>query len=230
MLTEITTKDPVMKVPLRKLTIMYSGDGTTRLKVPNVKTHEFHMDRENIMKNFMMLSSDRRYRVCSLTETIIGMKNLTFDDDKQKFNDGVSATIHTLSGGVAQCLGVCTILDNPELFSEKNIYQIYHPEASLHPRSQSALGKMLVDLACSKENKTQIIIDTWSDHIINGVRVALLEKEKKKGEKHYIDVVVNFFINGTVNSIPIRDHSKFEEEPVGFMDQWSNDLSLLLGF
>ena len=235
MLTEITTKNPVMKVPFGKLTIMYSGDGMSNLRVANIKTHEFHMDREDILKNFLMLSDEKRKRACMLTTAIIGgMSALSFDENTKKFNDGVPATINSLSSGVAQCLGVCTILDNSELFSEKDketgIYQIYHPEANLHPSSQSALGKMLVDLACSKTNKTQIIIDTWSDHIINGIRVALLEKDKNSNEKHYGDIVINFFKNKTVTSILIGNKSALSYYPDGFMDQWSKDISALLRF
>lgn len=45
---------------------------------------------------------------------------------------------------------------------------IENPEVHLHPRAQSDLIKILCELS---KTGVQVIIETHSDHIINGVRV-----------------------------------------------------------
>ena len=47
---------------------------------------------------------------------------------------------------------------------------IGNPEAHLHPSAQSKLGKFLAKMAYAG---VQIIIETHSDHIINGIRIAI---------------------------------------------------------
>ena len=60
------------------------------------------------------------------------------------------------------------------MIAEKEKLQfIENPEINIHPRGQSELGKLM---SLSAEVGSQLLIETHSDHIFNGVRIATKEK------------------------------------------------------
>ena len=99
---------------------------------------------------------------------------------------------------------------------------IENPEAHLHPAAQSKLGQFLADMANAG---IQIILETHSDHIINGIRVAV----KKKRISHE-DVLFNFFEKGSeigtniIQEIRIEVSAKLSVWPKGFFDQIDKDI------
>ena len=100
---------------------------------------------------------------------------------------------------------------------------IENPEAHLHPSAQSKLGYFLGYMA----NEVQIIIETHSDHIINGIRKAV-----KFGKIAPDKVIFNFFkIEGEysiINPIEINKDGDLSEWPDGFFDQFEKDVMELL--
>ncbi|RLA82500.1 MAG: hypothetical protein DRG78_07050 [Epsilonproteobacteria bacterium] len=103
---------------------------------------------------------------------------------------------------------------------------IENPEAHLHPSAQSRLGIFLSDMANSG---LKIILETHSDHIINGIRIAI-KKETIKND----DVLFNFFEQGeklgqnTIREISIDKEGNLSDWPKGFFDQYENDLMDLM--
>ena len=103
---------------------------------------------------------------------------------------------------------------------------IENPEAHLHPSAQSKLGQFLTIIANSG---VQIIIETHSDHIINGVRIAV-----KKGLISNESIIFNSFSKGallgenSVEEIHIDENGKLNRWPDGFFDQYENDMMELL--
>ena len=103
---------------------------------------------------------------------------------------------------------------------------IENPEAHLHPSAQSKLGQFLAKIANSG---VQIIIETHSDHIINGIRIAI-----KKGLIEHTDVIFNSFSKGNklgeniIEEILINSEGKLNKWPKGFFDQYENDMMELL--
>jgi len=103
---------------------------------------------------------------------------------------------------------------------------IENPEAHLHPSAQSKLGKFLSVVANAG---VQVILETHSDHIINGIRIAI--KNKDISNK---DVIFNSFSRGTelgtnmVEEILIDENGKLNKWPDGFFDQYENDMLELL--
>lgn len=101
-----------------------------------------------------------------------------------------------------------------------------NPEAHLHPRGQSALGLLLS--LCAKDG-VQIIVETHSDHVLNGIRLAA--KRKDISPK---DVAVHFFTRSvetgisTCESPVLLDNGRFSDWPSGFFDEWGNALDELL--
>jgi len=119
------------------------------------------------------------------------------------------------------------IFDNyiGETDTESEMVIIENPEAHLHPRAQSRLGMFLSIMS----KNVRIILETHSDHIINGIRIAvktnLIERDS---------VLFNFFEQGdkigqnTIRQIDIYDDGNLSDWPKGFFDQYENDLMDLM--
>ncbi len=105
---------------------------------------------------------------------------------------------------------------------------VENPEAHLHPRGQSILGELFARAAAVG---IQIILETHSDHILNGVRVAvrdgILEPEfvafhffsREEGEGH---------VHSVVDSPVIDVDGRLDRWPEGFFDEWDRNLERLL--
>lgn len=102
-----------------------------------------------------------------------------------------------------------------------------NPEAHLHPRGQSALGLLLS--LCANDG-VNIIVETHSDHLLNGIRLAAKRKDILAS-----DVAVHFFTRDiatgltTCQSPNLLDNGRFDDLPSGFFDEWGNALDELLG-
>jgi predicted ATPase len=101
-----------------------------------------------------------------------------------------------------------------------------NPEAHLHPRGQSALGLLLARCAA---DGVQIIVETHSDHVLNGIRIAA-----KREDIANDDVAVHFFArdieNGETDIVSpvLHSNGRFSDWPDGFFDEWSKALDELL--
>lgn len=102
---------------------------------------------------------------------------------------------------------------------------VENPEAHLHPFSQSRMGVFLALVAASGR---QVFVETHSDHVVNGIRLALRYK--------FIDhekVIFNHFHNlideGRSEIIQIAPDSEgaLDDWPPGFFDQIEKDLARL---
>jgi predicted ATPase len=103
---------------------------------------------------------------------------------------------------------------------------IENPEAHLHPSAQSKLGLFLGVMANSG---VKILLETHSDHIINGIQIAVAEKKI-----NYELVSLNFFSyqeNSTqpeVQRINLKKMGELTDWPKGFFDQTQIDYSRLI--
>ncbi|MBF0438256.1 MAG: DUF3696 domain-containing protein [Magnetococcales bacterium] len=110
------------------------------------------------------------------------------------------------------------------------ILVIDSPEAHLHPLGQSRMGNFLATLAASG---VQVLVETHSDHILNGVCIAV-----KNGQVRPDDVALHFFqqSQNSDSSIPpvispmVDRHGTLSEWPAGFFDQAEKDLAHLSGW
>ena len=121
------------------------------------------------------------------------------------------------------------------LAKPKQILIIDSPEAHLHPLGQSRIGYFLSQIAAAG---VQVIIETHSDHVLNGVRLAV-QNNKVAPDK----VAVHFFTHPDVTSTkvtatessrvvsPLIDfQGNLSEWPDGFFDQSEKDLARLAGW
>lgn len=110
---------------------------------------------------------------------------------------------------------------------------IENPEIHLHPHGQSELAKLIARTA---QTGVQIIVETHSDHIINGILVASKQFETGNNgiDKEKV-CIFNCKKNETtqlsdIKEISIVGDGKIDIQPEGFFDQTEKDLSYLLGF
>ncbi len=102
---------------------------------------------------------------------------------------------------------------------------VENPEAHLHPAAQSKIGRFLSMVA---ESGVNVIIETHSDHVLNGIQIACAEKEIKPSI-----VSVNYF-NHLIDSdqpiletINVNDKGDLSSWPRGFFDQTQIDFAKL---
>ena len=106
---------------------------------------------------------------------------------------------------------------------EHSVLLVENPEAHLHPYSQSAIGKFLAYVATCG---VQIIVETHSEHVIDGCRLQLAHLGK-------CDFMKTIFFNkknqeSTYQDIKTEENGELEEWPEGFFDQKRMDLRELL--
>lgn len=103
---------------------------------------------------------------------------------------------------------------------------VENPEAHLHPAAQSAVGQFLAAVASTG---VQVIIETHSENVINGVRLATI-----KDLIDYDDVGLLFFsttdgdTQPKIESISIDALAELSAWPRGFFDQQGADLTALM--
>lgn len=103
---------------------------------------------------------------------------------------------------------------------------IENPEAHLHPKGQAAMGRLL---ALAASSGIQILVETHSDHVLNGIRVAVHDGELKPE-----DVQIHFFQKreedgrSEVISPQIDRDGRLDQWPEGFFDEFDRSLDVLL--
>jgi predicted ATPase len=102
---------------------------------------------------------------------------------------------------------------------------IENPEAHLHPEGQLAMGELIARVAASG---VQLIVETHSDHVLNGIRLAV-----KNGSLRETDAVFHFFRRNDsgspdIISPKISKDGMLSEWPEGFFTEWDKALMGLL--
>lgn len=96
------------------------------------------------------------------------------------------------------------------------------PEAHLHPSAQSAMGRFLSLVACTG---AQVIVETHSDHILNGIRLASLQDGRAPQREK---IVINHLSRRgrpVVSPIIINANGELSHRPHDFFDQTEKDLA-----
>lgn len=104
---------------------------------------------------------------------------------------------------------------------------IENPESHLHPAGQSKIAELC---AIASSNGVQIIVETHSDHFLNGIRVAT-KKEllKPKQSKIYYFEKDDDTISTKVYKLTIDVNGKINENwPNGFFDEYDKQLDELI--
>jgi predicted ATPase len=104
---------------------------------------------------------------------------------------------------------------------------VENPEAHLHPRGQVKMGELLCRAAAAG---IQILVETHSDHVLNGIRlavkgrlaapadVALYHSKWEPGGK-----------SPSLTLLTVKEDGRLSEWPDGFFDEIERSLDRLLG-
>lgn len=125
---------------------------------------------------------------------------------------GISYTLPVIVALLSARPGAIVILENPE--------------AHLHPDGQAEMARLMAKVA---RNGVQVIVETHSDHIINGVQLAC--KEYVRNSERGLDksLVRMYFLHNKekhasqVDTITIKDDGLLENQPKGFFDRMEAD-------
>ena len=103
---------------------------------------------------------------------------------------------------------------------------IENPEAHLHPQGQAKIGELLA--LCAADG-VQLIVETHSDHVLNGIRLAV-KKNILPAENTKLSFFTRDIANGDcyVETPAILPDGQLSNWPKGFFDQWGKDLDSLL--
>jgi predicted ATPase len=104
---------------------------------------------------------------------------------------------------------------------------IENPEAHLHPKGQRKIGELIARAAAGG---VQIILETHSDHILNGLRLSV-----KKTHISRFQIRLNYFyriekqnkIKHEKSSPAILEDGSLSDWPEGFFDEWDTAIDEL---
>ena len=111
--------------------------------------------------------------------------------------------------------------------AEGGIMLVENPEVHLHPAGQALMGGFLADVARAG---VQVIVETHSDHVLNGIRRAV-----KSGRLAPEQVAVHFFKprseeGAQVHSPALDATGNIDVWPAGFFDQFDKDMNYFAGW
>jgi len=110
--------------------------------------------------------------------------------------------------------------------SPNSLLIIENPEAHLHPRGQSKLSELI---ALAAQSGVQVIIETHSDHIFNGVRKSIMGKkiDKDNVKIHFFELNDKYISKNT--EVELSEAGRVLKHKKGLFDQFDDDLDALLG-
>ena len=109
---------------------------------------------------------------------------------------------------------------------EGSILIVENPEAHLHPYGQSKIGYFLAMVAASG---VQVIVETHSEHVINGMRIASVNEIISNEQ-----IQINFFSRKEpdtqphIETIEINKMGDLTKFPYGFFDQAIHDTTTII--
>lgn len=151
----------------------------------------------------------------------LGITNLV--SASYSFNGNKMVRPYHVGAGISYIVGIIIL---GLYLDEQSILIIENPEIHLHPKAQSDLA----DFFCFIANAgIQVIIESHSDHIFNGIRKSVFNKTISNE-----DVKINFFSMDDNNLsknhlIELSEKGKILNYQKGLFDQFDNDLDVLLG-
>ena len=108
--------------------------------------------------------------------------------------------------------------------TEGDIFIVENPEAHLHPRAQSVLGKFMSWIARYKG--VQLFVETHSEHIVNSFRVLVAQETLPPD-----DVNILFFdehYDHFAEKIVVDEKGHIRDWPEYFFDQEERDLDIIV--
>lgn len=105
---------------------------------------------------------------------------------------------------------------------------IENPEAHIHPKGQAEMGRLI---ALAAAQGMQLFVETHSDHIVNGIRVAVKEgliEQKKVNISYFSRQTTETEQFSEIQHIRVDKNGELSDYPTDFMDEWNNQLLKLI--
>ena len=107
-----------------------------------------------------------------------------------------------------------------------SLIMIENPEAHIHPRAQAIFMELVAK--CAKAG-VQVILETHSDHIINGAMVAVHDGYPVENiAVYYIERAIKEHV-AVVERLDVHQSGRILHAPAGFFDQIDIDLERIIG-
>ena len=137
-----------------------------------------------------------------------------------------SRAVHT-GDGLVQVLPIVVAALSA---AEDRLLLIENPEANLHPAGQARVGEFLAEVAAAG---VRVILETHSDHVLNGIRRAV-----KQSLLCPDDVAIHFFrprsdddvSAAQVQQVMLDRNGNMHDWPDGFFDQFDKDMNYFAGW
>ena len=104
---------------------------------------------------------------------------------------------------------------------------IENPEAHLHPKGQRKMGE-LISKACA--GGVQVVVETHSDHLLNGIRLGvknrIIDKSNVRLNYFYQEIVDKNIVHKK-SSPAVLDDGSLSSWPDGFFDEWDKAIDAL---
>jgi predicted ATPase len=100
-----------------------------------------------------------------------------------------------------------------------------NPEAHLHPRGQAKMGELMARAASCG---IQVVVETHSDHVLNGIRLAVHDGLLKPEQTCFYYFAHDENGVTQLTSPKIDKKGQFKDWPRGFFDEWNNLLFKLI--
>jgi predicted ATPase len=199
----------------------------SRLSHPNVKLLQRGLDEPEIPSKFLIdqveawmgeISPGTKIRLEPKRDVdLISVKYFYGDSNLYRATNvgfGISYTLPIIVAVLASPPGTLILIENPE--------------AHLHPKGQAKMGELL---ALAASCGVQVVIETHSDHVLNGIRLAVhgSKLDPKDVQLHYFERKEKEGQAVTeVVSPRIDRNGRIDQWPDGFFDEWDKSLITLL--
>lgn len=203
---------------------LYSIGSESDFKVyDNMKNPSEGSERLELQVNAWMSEISPGIRVKAIPNLDSDVMGLRYSQPSMMGEESTNAV--NMGFGVSYVLPVIIAL----LKARKgDVLILENPEAHIHPKGQRQIGELVAKAA---SNGIQIFLETHSDHILNGIRLAV-----KHGEIQPDQVKLNYFYVYEDNAGMIRHDMTAPEIlldgslsnwPDGFFDEWDKAVDAL---
>lgn len=179
-------------------------------KIPDILKHDISISFKDNLNDWLQIISPHSNLSIDITKDRKNAKPYYNDIEAEETGFGISYSLPIIAA----------LLDT----SIKTLI-IDSPEAHLHPKGQAELCKLVARAVSSGK---QVILETHSDHIIDGIRIAVKNRFISNNDTNI------FFLERDVNSptkvteITIDSYGNLSDWPESFFDQGLIDAGELL--
>lgn len=228
-----TTSDIMVLQSLKQLQYVSAarlGPRNFSSRIDSLDSSWYGVKGEYVINVLANKGEDFRNKVCAVLSNVLSgatLRTSSKDDERiELFLDSVNngKSFRPVNVGFGYSF-VLTVIVAALLAPKNSILIIENPEAHLHPGAQSRLTKFLIEI--SKQNNIQLLVETHSDHVVNGLRIAM-----KQGlcDLTPEDAQIVFFYHSDTETMPAVDIIKCDKfgelsaYPEDFLDEWTKQL------